>query len=119
MKIKSKLEEYKASHPNSRVLINTIFGELDRLPHKNHTDEDCIKIIKKMIEGNKLVGSAETLSENEVLEQFIPKQLNENEIKDIILKNSFNSIKDCMIYFKEYYTGLYGGKLVSKLFSNK
>ena len=113
--LKQQIIDYRNSHTETRTLLGTVLGELDRIS-KNPTNDDCIKVIKKMIESNKLVNTTESLYENKLLEQFIPQQLTEEQIKNIIKREHFTSIKDCMGFFKELYTGLYDGKMVSKIY---
>lgn len=113
--LKQQIIDYRNSHTETRTLLGTVLGELDRIS-KNPTNDDCIKVIKKMIESNKLINTIEALYENQLLEQFIPKQLTEDQIETIIKQERFASIKDCMGFFKELYAGLYDGKVVSKIF---
>lgn len=113
--LKQQIIDYRNSHKESRILLGTVLGELDRIS-KNPTNDDFIKVIKKMIESNKLINTTESLYENKLLEQFIPQQLTEEQIKNIIKRERFASIKDCMGFFKELYTGLYDGKVVSKIY---
>lgn len=114
--LKQQITDYRNQHKESRILLGTVLGELDRIS-KNPTNDDCIKVIKKMIESNKLVNTTESLYENKLLEQFIPQQLTEEQIENIIKRERFANIKDCMGFFKELYAGLYDGKMVSKKFS--
>lgn len=113
--LKQKITDYRNSHTETRTLLGTVLGELDRIS-KTPTDNECIQLIKKMIESNRLVNTTESLYENQLLEQFIPQQLTESQIESIIKRERFQSIKDCMGFFKELYAGLYDGKLVSKIF---
>lgn len=113
--LKQQIIDYRNSHIETRTLLGTVLGELDRIS-KNPTDEQCVQLIKKMIESNKLVNTTEALYENQLLEQFIPKQLTESQIESIIKRERFISIKDCMGFFKELYAGLYDGKVVSKIY---
>lgn len=115
MTIKEKITEYRNSHPETRTVLGTILGEFDRVS-KNPSDEQCLQLIKKMIESNVLTGQ---LNENILLSQFIPVQLTTSEITKIITDINFKSIGECMKFFKENYTGLYDGKTVSKIFNNK
>ena len=113
--LKQQIIDYRNFHTETRTLLGTVLGELDRIS-KNPTNDDCIKVIKKMIESNKLVNTTESLYENKLLEQFIPQQLTEEQIKNIIKRERFANIKDCMGFFKELYAGLYDGKVVSKIY---
>lgn len=120
--LKQKIIDYRNNHKESRLILGTLLSELDRDDKiksgdfRNPSNNDVIRVIKKLMESNILINSSESLSENQLLEQFIPKQLTENEIEVIIRREKFSSIKDCMGFFKELYSGLYNGKLVSKLF---
>ena len=69
-----------------------------------------------MIESNKEVNTPEALKENETLLLFLPKQLDLHDITFFIKKENFQSIGDCMKWFKENYEGLYNGKEVSIAF---
>ena len=113
--IKQQIIDYRNQHKESRILLGTVLGELDRIS-KNPTNDECIKLIKKMIESNKLINSDESLYENKLLEQFIPQQLTEEQIENIIKRERFANIKDCMGFFKELYAGLYDGKTVSRIY---
>ncbi len=115
--LKQQIIDYRNSHTETRTLLGTVLGELDRIT-KDPTDEQCVQLIKKMIESNRLINTTEALYENQLLEQFIPKQLTEDQIEIIVRREGFKSIKDCMTFFKEQYSGLYNGQLVSKIFKN-
>lgn len=125
MSIKEKIVNYRNTHKESRTLLGVIIGEFERIEKspnrtiKEISDSEAINIIKKMIESNCLVNSLECLYENEILKQFIPSQLTETQIQGIIDECNFSSIKECMTFFKENHTGLYDGKIVSKIFNSK
>lgn len=110
--IKEKVQKLRSDNPEYRTLLGTVLGEFDRIS-KSPTDAECIAVIKKMMESNILTGQVD---ENKVLEQFLPKQLQEEEIYTTFETENFNSIAECMKFFKENYQGLYDGKEVSKLF---
>ena len=44
-------------------------------------------------------------------------QLTEEQIESIIKREKFNSIKDCMTFFKELHKGCYDGKTVSNIYN--
>jgi len=120
--IKEEIIEYRNTHQEARVLLGVVLGEFERIelaiknPINPITDVECVKVIKKLIASN---NECNITGENEILELFLPQQLTEDKIKGILTINSFNSIGDCMKYFKVNHDGLYDGKQVSKLFSNK
>lgn len=113
MLIKKNIIDYKKFHPESRLILNTILGEFDRIS-KNPSDEECIKIIKKCIEGNEECGNSK---ENELLNIFIPQQLSLKFINELIWNMNFKTIGECMKFFKDKYSGLYDGKIVSSEFN--
>lgn len=117
--LKQQIIDYRNNHKESRVLLGVLLGEFERLeksPKRKTseiTNDECISIIKKLIDSNI---QCNELEENKILELFIPQQLTEEQIKNIIKRERFANIKDCMGFFKELYTGLYDGKVVSKIF---
>lgn len=117
MTIKEQVIKYRNENPAYRTLLGTVLGEFDRVG-KEPTDDQCIQIIKKMIESLLLINGLQEKEEAFILGKFIPNQLNEEEIKSILIKEQFSSIKDCMLYFKDRHYGCYDGKLVSKLFNS-
>ena len=117
--LKQQIIDYRNNHKESRVLLGVLLGEFERLeksPKRKTseiTNDECISIIKKLIDSNI---QCNELEENKILELFIPQQLTEEQIKNIIKRERFANIKDCMGFFKKLYTGLYDGKVVSKIF---
>jgi len=115
MNLKEKIQEHRKTHPETRTVLGTLLGELDRID-KHPSDEQIISVLKKMIESNVICGNTE---ENNILELFTPKQLTTDEIEYIISKIEFNNIGECMAFFKTAYKGMYNGSEVSKIFQNK
>lgn len=119
MSLKQRIIDYRNGHKESRILLGVVLGEFKRLEKEKGrtigevTDAECITIIKKLIQSN---NECNVIGENEILELFLPKQLTDNEIKNIILKGNFNNIGDCMKEFKKLFPGLYNGQIVSKLY---
>ena len=111
--LKEQIQQFREKNPRYRVLLGTVIGEFDRIS-KNPTDAECIAIIKKMIESNILTNQ---LEENEILLKFLPQQLTEEAIEEIIIVNNFENIGSCMKHFKSNFDGTYDGKLVSKIYN--
>lgn len=122
MSVKEKIIEYRNNNRETRVLLGVVLGEFERIEKekdravKEITDIEAINVVKKLINSNIECGE---LEENKVLELFIPKQMTEQEISDVISTKGFNSIGECMGYFALNYKGLYNGKIVSSLFNKK
>ena len=93
------------------------------------TDGDIQKIIQKLVKQRKdsaeqyIAAGRQELADNEIaemniMEEYLPKQLSEEEIKDIVMRLMVQSDIPCnmgvvMKYFKENYSGQYDGKMVS------
>ena len=119
MSLKQRIIDYRNTHKESRIILGVLLGEFQKIEkdpkHKSSeiTDDECINIIKKLIQSNI---ECNELEENKILEQFIPSQLDSSEISEIILEGQFKSIKECMNFFKEQYNGRYNGKEVSEIY---
>lgn len=117
-------------------LFSTLIGEIEKVAKDNGqrevTKADCIAVIKKFIKNLLEIKSRAEDSLDErfqnaeyeimVLEQFLPRQMTENEletaIKVIISDSNYSTIKDMgkiMGQLKKEYNGMYDGGLASKL----
>lgn len=133
-KIKSELDNARKSRSNTLAFLTLVYSNCllvaKEKNHKDITDEDVISILKKMKKSSKETkGQAETYfrssivdeckTELEILDKFLPKQLTEevlqNIIKDFIFKNSNVNIGSIMKYLKENYSGQYDGKIASMI----
>ena len=112
-----------------RDLLRTLAGDCSKTT-KEPSDAECIAIIKKFIKnaeeilitlkdkGINVLAAAETKQVKEIiiLESYLPEQLSEQEIRDIIAvrkDNGDNNLGAIMKFFKTHYEGLYDGKFVS------
>lgn len=134
----TKFEEIKADYLAARKarsqlsmnLWSTFIGDLETQAKKSGsdvTDSDVVALLKKyiasadmMIQSN--VESNDAVFEKAMLLKFLPKQLDELELRDVISKiivdNSINNKKKMgiiMKQLKEKYDGQYDGKLASKI----
>ena len=102
---------------NKKNLIRVILGEFSRVG-KELTDEQVIKILKKMLENAKEMSNQ---VEIDILETYLPKELSKEKLTALILKiiidNGITSIKEMgkvMSGLKA--TGaLYDGKVASEI----
>lgn len=105
------------SNTEVKSILRVLIGEFNRIG-KTVTDEQVISIVKKMIDNAKLVGNE---GEIEILNAYLPKQLDENQLAGIISALIFSNnytIKDMgkiMSELKNSYNGQYDGKLASNL----
>lgn len=95
------------------------------------TDGDIQKIIQKLVKQRKdsaeqfTAAGRQELADNElaemnIMEEYLPKQLSEDEIRDIVMSLVVRSdvrynMGLIMKYFKENYSGQYDGKMVSMI----
>jgi len=107
---------------NKRDLIRVLIGEINRMG-KDVSDEDVLKIIKKMTENASLMNNEIEIN---ILSEYLPKMLTEQEIdviiSDYILNNNINNIKQMglvMKYLKDEYGSSIDGKVASLIFKNK
>lgn len=101
-----------------KSLLRVVIGEFNRVD-KTVSDEKATSILKKMVENAKELGN---INEIEILSGYLPSQLSETELREVILSitkdTGASSMKDMgkvMNGLKEKYAGMYDGKLASSL----
>lgn len=116
--IKDRIDAMKNGNTEQRLILSTVLGELDRIS-KDPSDDQVVKVIKKMVDSNIECG---TIKENEYLEVYLPKMISEEDLKQIIIeemtRNEYSTMKDMgkvMGYLKQNYAGQYDGKLASDI----
>ena len=77
------------------------------------TDGDVIKLVKKLVEGIK--ETTNNQDELSILETYLPKQLSEAEMREIISLLSVKDMGAIMKHFKANYDGQYDGKTLSTI----
>jgi len=129
MSLQEKIKEeillaMKEKDAEKRDLLKVVKGEIER-GGKHATDEFVLNVIKKTIEGIQETTPEGYERQIEILNSFLPVQLNNAEIVAIIgelmEKEGYSSKKDLgmiMRYFKDNYSGRYDGKVVNKILSN-
>lgn len=118
-KIKNDLKEAMIASDNTRKnLLRVVIGEFNRLG-KDINDDLAVKEIKKMYNNAKELGND---SEAKILEAYIPQELSENQLRDIITDviNSKNvtdtkGIGIIMGELRSEYPNQYDGKLAAKI----
>ena len=80
----------KKKDKDKLMLLRTLIGEFNRIESKVITDDIAIKEIKKMYDNAKLLNNN---FEMEILNNYLPIMLNENQIK-IIIANLINDGND-------------------------
>lgn len=107
-------QERFANRTNKTIynLLGVLLGELDRRPNQNSpiTEQDIYKNIKKLYDAAIECGNEE---EKNYLEDFIKKQLTDQELRDAIdtIKyQGYRNIGDIMKMLSLQYPGQYDGK---------
>jgi uncharacterized protein len=99
-------------------ILRVVKSELQRLEQSSGgkvelTDVDVIKVVKKLIEGVK--ETTQNQVEINILSSYLPKQLTEEEIKNIIGLLSVKDMGAIMKHFKNNFDGQYDGKTLSSI----
>jgi len=110
----------KEKNNTKRDTLRVIKGEIERNEQTKDgkvdlADGDVVKIIKKSIEG--IRETSNNQNEIAILESYLPKQLNETEmrsiVKDIIAGGVPANMRDVMGQFNSMYNGQADGKVLS------
>ena len=133
MSIIAKLREQllnarKSQNSKNVVILSTLVGDLQANAkliegQKVISDEDATSLIKKYIKGldeNLKVkpDNKDALYEKQYLENFLPKQLTEDELSVIVQNSGLDNFGSIMKYLKENYSNQYDGKLASQVARN-
>lgn len=114
-------------NPHAASLLTTLIGEAEMVGknagNRESTDAEVVAVIKKFIknidetlEVLKFSSDgkvANLFEEKRVLEEYLPRQLSEYELKAIAVARS--NMPDYMKYLKENHAGQYDGKLASQV----
>lgn len=105
-----------------RTTLKTLLGEAQTkaLRTGNPVDDALVaKLIKDFVKANNesiaLRANEKLVAENEILNQFLPKQMSEVEIRAAIESSGQTKIGGIMQYMKAHHDGTFDGKLASKL----
>lgn len=124
---KEQLEARKTKDKIKATLLTTLLGELQtemKSRGVEATDEMVIAKCKKFLKGNEeLIKTCipgddryiEANIEKQILESFLPKQLTEDELRNIIVATGLNDVGQIMKFLKENHAGQYNGKLASQV----
>lgn len=119
----ARMQAMRDKNGLARSILTTLLGELEGIAKRDQTDitdDMIIRTCKKFIIGNKetikLGGDAEKLeAENEILQQFVPKQLSADEVRAIIADMKLLNLGQIMQQLKAEHEGTYDGKMASLL----
>jgi uncharacterized protein YqeY len=115
------INAFKSKQIDKKNFLGVIRGEIQTQKGKGiePTNENVIKIIKKIEKSLIEVGTEEAKLELTYLEPYLPKMLSEEETKQILMDfvstESNKNLGTIMKYFNENYKGVVDNKLVQQL----
>lgn len=130
----AQLDARREKNGVAASILTTLIGEAETASKKiraegHPTDNEMIAIIKKFISNiddllSHSPGNFNAILEKSILVRFLPKQMSEVEIRNIIEEQNFNfkdkkALPIIMQFFKQKYEGLYDGRLLSVIVKEK
>ncbi|MCS7205153.1 MAG: GatB/YqeY domain-containing protein [Leptospiraceae bacterium] len=128
---KDSLQARKEKNELKSNLLTSVYSQAKTAAinegRREPNDQDLIQAIKKFlksIEENIQLGKEnqiskenyeQALKEKEILMEYLPKQLSENELREIIKNSGAKNIGEAMKYLKEHYPDQYDGKTASQI----
>ena len=112
---KDQVEARKARDANRASILTVMLGEIETREKRDQvelTSAEIIAIMKKLIESCEMTGETESI---EVLSGYLPKQLTEDQMREIIMSLGKVDMKTVMNHLKEQYGGQYDGKMASTI----
>lgn len=104
--IKFDLKESMTTNIPKRELLKVVVGEMSRELNKDLTDEQVLKILKRMVEG---AIECNNTSEIEILSTYMPEKVTEQEVL-----NFLQEIVDRQEYLQKSYTMKDMGKMIAE-----
>ena len=85
----------KIKDVNKRNTLRVILGELSRLNNKEATDEEIVKVLRKLQKNEKLViGPGKPTAFLKIVEFYLPKQMSKEEILEYVLTMDLTGFKN-------------------------
>jgi len=117
---KDFMTAFKAKDMNKKNFLGVIKGEIDAMSGKGMepTDENVLKVVKKMEKSLKETNNIESEKELSYIETYLPILMGEDRIREIIStysKNGLNNIGQMMGEFNKNFKGMADNKVVSQI----
>lgn len=121
---KDRLIARKHKNADKASLLTVLVGDIDKKAKddgdRKPTDEDCLASIKKLLKAVEenlkyKPGESEFLIEKNILEYYLPSQLNEVQLLELFEEAKPLNIGSAMSYLKMNFPGQYDSKLASKV----
>jgi len=111
---------FKGKETDKKTLLGVIKGDIQNQEGRGveSTNENVLKIIKKMEKSLKQTNTPESLKELEYITPYLPTQMDEERIREIVtnyISNGLNNIGQIMGEFNKNFKGLADNRLVSKI----
>ena len=120
----------KAGDKNKASLLVTLYSEAVKVgkdkENRDSTDTEVVGVVKKFLNGIdetlQVLGNQGTavqifLQERDILNSYLPQQLDREELEDIIgpLHIAGKNMGEIMKHLKENYAGLYDGRIAADI----
>ena len=123
---KDQIQARKSKSQTKVSILTTLIGDLESLAKRENcqiTDDLVVRTCKKFLSNNNETIKVVTDSsqkdmlaeENTYLEVYVPKQMNEGELRVVLETVRGKSLGEIMKFLKEIYNGQYDGKMASAL----
>jgi uncharacterized protein len=123
--LKDKISEdfmkaFKAKDMDKKNFLGVIKGEIQLQEGRgiDSTDENVLKVLKKIEKSLKQTNTKETKKELSYIKKYLPEQMDEKRIKEIILEYTNSGLGDVgqiMGKFNKEHKGKADNKLVSEI----
>lgn len=118
--LKDFMSAFKQKELNKKNFLGVIKGEIELQEGRGveSTDENVLKVLKKVEKSLKQTNSEESKKELEYIKPYLPEQMSEEEIREIVYdytNNGFDSIGKIMGQFNSKYKGKADNKVVSEI----
>ena len=104
------------------AIINLLLGEIETVEKRTgklYTESQVVDAVKKLIKSNdeslKHRASDKLVAENTVLSALLPKQLTEDQIRNLISTNALVGVPAVMQYLNSNYAGQFDKGLASTI----
>lgn len=104
------------------AILNLLLGEIETVEKRTgklYTESQVVDAVKKLIKSNdeslKHRASEKLVTENAVLSALLPKQLTEDQIRDLISTNALVGVPAVMQFLNSNYAGQFDKGLASSI----
>ncbi len=130
MKLQEKIRKdlndaMKAKEEEKKSALRVILGEMSRLESKELSDDDVVRLLKKLVKSEKEVlekKGGQSSSYLEIIESYLPKPASEDDIRKWIADNidfaQFRNKMQAMGAIMKHFGSLADGNMVKSILSS-